>query len=330
VATLALSGCAPFGGGAEAPSQEPTTAATSTKPAPEPKPIETAPPVPAEPYITTETLNSLSDENSPHFAIVENAKEAAAKGMNRYVIQNPNTVDVDLMTIDLPIGAEIQSVETFESVVDLSDGQVGLDSQGTVINLGANRIEQGDADANSPGIRLYMFDRAVTLEEFALSYAYPDIPWSQYFSTGSVEEFNKRFLSYKNGPSGLYTRVEWGQVETGPGGPGDGQDICQFLARKNDSRLIDPDQYNLPSADYGTGDVCQGAASIYQLPDRDSLVFATIEYVGRESASGWDSKTPNLNDPAVRNAVTQYVNNTDPHTVTSNVDGQYAILSPHP
>jgi hypothetical protein len=282
-------------------------------------------PVPAEPYITTETLNGLTAEDSPHYTEVINAHDAEAKGMDQYVIQDPNTTNVKLYTIDLPTGTEIKRVSKFVPIDDQegSWGQEGdwgkTDASGVVIDLGTNDIEEGEADANSPSVQVYIFDKPnMSPAEFAASIdTTPRFVDFRYGNT-HIDRFDDFWVQSTDG---LYVNCTWGDMSGVLGGE---KNIGNITSTANDNRKIDTAQF--PA--YYESECWFGGQAFNKsaVDNNDSATqFTTYTFIhGIIGAKGAEGKIPNLNDSAVRELLIDYDTNMSLQSTNAKIDGEYA------
>jgi hypothetical protein len=309
-----MAGCGT--GGKEAPpSPPPTTSATETFDSPSPTSEEIK--IPAEPHITAKELTALTAENSSHYIEVANAHDTEAKGMTQYVVQDPNTTDVKLYTINMPIGTEIESVTQFKLPEYKTDGQIT--TTGTVINLGANSIEQGEVDARTPQTSVYIFDAAnVSPESFAASIDTTPNFVSQTYHVTPADRFKDFWV--KPSAEGLYANATWGNKDNTGVHPG--EPVGQFTTIENDNRQFDPTQF---PDDYES-ECYFGGQAFYRFDgDDDKTVFITYTFVDGGILEG---KIANLNDPAVRALLLDSAKSTNLSEAKSELYNGYAIIRP--
>jgi hypothetical protein len=279
---------------------------------------------PVEPYVTSSDMQALVNGDLPYLEVA-NANEARDKGMTQYVIQNPNTTNADLYTIDLPEVEKIQ-IKPFTIPDDTywgPDYKNEFDNRaavtGTVINLGNNDIKNGEINANSPQVEFYVFDEAnMSSERFAsIISTTPSFAGLEYSAT-PPSRFDDFWIQ---SGEGLWTNGTWGNRPDLPGILHRGEAIGDYTAIENDNRPISETQF---PGDYGA--TCYfGGQAFYQSVNDNKSVFVTYTFVnGRLLDQG---KIPNLNDPAVRELLLDYATSTSLSTARGNSEGEYALIS---
>jgi hypothetical protein len=302
-------------------------AAAAAEPAEEPEstpPAAEAESTPAEPYITTDELNSLTDENSPHYAKVINAHDAEVKGKVNHVIQNPNTKNTDLISIDLNPGvtANVSKYEAYKGV-----GSEPLDVPGTVIKLGKQKLEQGDLDAGSPDTTIYVFDGKVTPAQFAAATQIYWNPFMNRYDAYRSEYFDYGFLESKSQP-GQYHGVAAGEAETVGMSIPKGVNVGDVLQEHNSAIEIDMKKFNDKVGDwhkkYG-GAFPVGSTFIHKNMG-GKTVFFIEEHTDDDNYS--TVQLPNSNNTGFHDMYNQAALDTNLSIAKTDSGDEYTLITP--